>query len=260
MMSAIRPDRLALTGLASAALFLLRGISGFTVSWALLFIGISFIEKQNRITFISIIAAGISLITGDPNAGTALILTGLLFGIAGSDSLIPRVVFIVSFSVILFEGSITGIIPLFAASFPALLFKREKWRIIALAGGVAAGLLICGLPVASTYRILVHDEILTENGVIWQDPISVNLNHPVVMLEALNMDSADLIIETSAGGVRDTCSAGVIETGGQTFQIMPGSNVLRIREASFPAVITLTRKWQPFNHPVIRIQNAVATP
>ncbi len=259
-MSAIRSDRLLLIGLASAVLFLLRGISGFTVSWVLLFIGVSLIDKQNRITFVTIIAAGISLITVDACTGTALILTGAMVGIAGSDSLISRVAFFVSFSVILFEGSITGILPLFVVSFPALLLKLEKWRIIALAGGIIAGLIICGLPGASTYGVLAHDEILSENAVIWPDIVSANINHPVVLLEAFNMDNADLLIETSAGGVRDSCPLGIIETGGQIYQIMPGSNVFRIREAAFPVVITLTRKWQPFNHPVIWIQNVMATP
>ncbi len=255
-MSIIRPDRLLLMGLASLALFLLRGISGFTVSWALLFIAISLINKHNRITFISLIAAGISLIIGDANAGTALILTGSLFGIAGSDSLIPRVAYFASFSVILIEGSITGLLPLFVVSFPALLFKCEKWRFLALAGGIIAGLLICGLPGASTYRILVNDEILSKDTVVWLNPFSASLNHPVVLLEAENMDNTDMYIEISAGGVRDSSALGVIEIGGETHQIMPGSNVFRIREATFPAVITLTRKWKPFNHPVIWIQEA----
>ncbi len=258
-MSALRPDRLLLMGLASAALFLLRGISGFTISWVLLFIGISLIDKQNRITFVSLIAAGISLITGEVNAATALILTGALVGIAGSNSLISRAAFFASFSVILFAGSITGILPLFVVSFPALLFKRERWRLLAIAGGIIAGLLICGLPGASTYRILVHNEIRSENTVIWPDPVSANINHPVVLLEAFNMDNTDVFIEISAGGVRDTHPLGVIETGGQTYKILPGSNVFRIREATFPAFITLTRKWQPFNHPVIWIKNVVAT-
>ncbi len=255
-MSVIRPDRLLLAGFASAALLILRGISGFTVSWALLFIAISLVKKQNRITFISLLFAGISLITGDVNAGTALVLIGSLFGIAGSDSLLPRVAYFASFSVILIEGSITGILPLFILSFPALLFRKDRWRYFAMAGGIIAGLLICGLPEALTYRVLAHDEIISENAVNWPDPISANLNHPVVMLEALNIDNADLLIEIEAGGVRDSSPMGVIETGEQTHQIMPGSNVFRIREASFPAVITLTRKWQPFNHPVIWIQKA----
>jgi hypothetical protein len=222
----------------------------------LLFTGISLIEKQNRITFISLITAGISLITGDANAGTALILAGSVFGIAGSDSLLPRVAFFASFSVILFEGSLTGILPLFIVSFPALLLKRERWRYSAIAGGIIAGLLICGLPGASAYRILVHDEVHAENAVIWPDPISANLNHPVVLLEAENMDKTDMFIEISAGGMRDSTLMGVIETGGQTHQILPGSNLFRIRETTFPVVITLTRKWQPFNHPVIWIQEA----
>lgn len=258
-MSAIRSDRLLLTGVASSVLLLMRGISGFTVSWVLLFIGISLIDKQNRITFILLIAAGISLITGDVNAGTALILIGSLFGIAGSDSSLSRIVFFTSFSVILFEGSIAGILPLFIASIPALLLKMEKWRVLALAGGIVAGLLICGLPVASTYRMLEHDEIISENGVIWTDLVSANFNHPVVLLEAENMDNVDLLIEIEAGGVRDSCPMGIIETGGQTYQIMPGRSVFRISEAAFPAVITLTRKWHPFNHPVIWIQNVMAT-
>ncbi|MCK4505133.1 MAG: hypothetical protein KAW14_05915 [Candidatus Aegiribacteria sp.] len=260
MMSAIRSDRLLLIGLASAVLFLLRGISGFTVSWALLFTGISLIDKQNRITFVALIAAGISLITGDANGGAAFILVGALVGIAGSDSLLSRAAFFASFSVILFEGSITGILPLFVVSFPVLLIKRERWRIIALTGGIAAGLVICGLPGASICRVLVHDEVRSENSVNWPDLYSANLNHPVVLLEALNMDNADLFIEIEAGGVRDSCPVGIIETGGQTYQIMPGSNVFRISEAAFPAVITLTREWKPFNHPVIWIQNATATP
>lgn len=259
MMSAIRSDRLLLIGFASAALFLLRGISGFTISWALYFIGISLIDKQNRITFVTLIAGGISLIFWNVNGGAAFILVGAMVGIACSASLLSRVLFFLSFSVILIEGSITGILPLFAVSFSALLLKREKWRIIVLAGGIIAGILICGLPGASIYGVLVHDEILSENGVIWPDPISAQLNHPVVILEALNMDNADLLVETSGGGVRDSCPLGIIETGGQTYQIMPGSNVFRIREADFPAVITLTRKWQPFNHPVIWIQNVMAT-
>ncbi len=259
-MSTIRPDRLLLIGLTSAALFLLRGISGFTVSWALLFIGISMIEKQNRITFVSLIAAGLSLITGDANAGIALIVAGALFGIAGSDSLLSRVAFFASFSIILFEGSITGILPLFAVSFPALFIKRERWRYLALAGGIIAGLLICGLPGASTYRILVHDEILSENAVIWPDPVSVNLNHPVVLLEADNIYDADMILEISAGGVRDTFPVGMLETGEESYPIFHGINVIEITEVTFPVVISLTREWQPFNHQVLRIQNARTVP
>ncbi len=259
-MSVIRSDRLLLIGLASAALFLLRGISGFTVSWALLFTGISLIDKQNRITFVTLIAAGISLITGDVNGGAAFILIGAIIGIAGSDSLISRIAFFTSFSVILFGDSITGILPLFIVSFPALLLKREKWRFLAIAGGIIAGLFICGLPGASTFGVQVHDEILSENAVIWPDLISAKINHPVVLLEAHNMNNADLLIEIEAGGVRDSCPMGTVETGGQTCQIMPGSNVFRIRSAAFPAVITLTRGWKPFNHPVIWIQNAAATP
>ncbi|MCD4776821.1 MAG: hypothetical protein K8S15_12325 [Candidatus Aegiribacteria sp.] len=255
-MSAIRPERLLSMGFASAALFLLRGISGFTVSWALLFIGISMIEKQNRITFVSIIAAGISLVTGDANAAAALVLTGALFGIAGSDFLLSRIAFFISFSLILIEGSITGLLPLFIVSFPALLFKCEKRRFLALAGGFITGLLVCGLPMASTYGILVNDEILSEDTIVWPNPVSVNLNHPVVMFEAENMDNADLFIEISAGGVRDSSALGVIETGGQTQPILPGSNVFILREAASPAVVKLTRKWQPFNHPVIWIQEA----
>lgn len=260
MMSVIRSDRLLITGLASASLFFLRGISGFTVSWALLFTGISLIDKQNRIAFVTLIAAGISLITGDVNAGAALILVGTMIGITGSDSLISRIAFFLSFSVILFEGSITGLLPLFAVSIPALLLKRERWRLLTLAGGIITGLIICGLPVASTFGVQEHDEILSENAVIWPDPIFANVNHPVVLLEAPSMDNADLLIEIEAGGVRDSCPLGIVETGGQTCQIMPGSNIFRIRGAAFPAVITLTRKWQPFNHPIILIRNAVATP
>ena len=255
-MSAIRPERLLLIGLASAAVLLLRGISGFTVSWVLLFMGISFVNKQNNITCISIIAAGISLITGDANAGAALILTGSIFGIVGSNSLISRIAFFASFSVILIEGSITGLIPLFVASIPAFLFKCTKWRFIALSGGIVAGLLICGLPVASTYGLLVNNEILSENAVIWPNPVSANLNHPVVLLEAENIDNTDMVIEISAGGVRDTSALGVLETGGQTHRIMPGRNLFRLREAASPIVIKLTREWQPFNHPVIWVQKA----
>jgi hypothetical protein len=243
-------------GLSSAALFLLRGISGFTVSWVLLIIGISLIKKQNRITFVSLTVAGISLITGDANAGTALILTGALFGIAGSDLLLSRVAFFVSFSVIMIEGSITGLLPLFIVSFPVLLFKSGKLRFLSLAGGILTGLLICGLPMASTYRIMTNDEILCKNTVIWPDPLYANLNHPVLLLEAENMDSTELFIEISAGGVRDPSVMGVIETGGQTQQILPGSNIFIFREAASPVVIKLTRKWQPFNHPVIWVQEA----
>ena len=255
-MSAIRPERLLLIGIASAALLLLRGFSGFTVSWILLFIGISFIKKQNNITCISLAAVGISLITGDANAGAALILTGSIFGIAGSDSLISRIAFFASFSVILFEGSITGLIPLFAASIPAMLFKCTKWRFIALSGGIAAGLVIYGLPAASTYGILVNNETISENSVIWPNTISANLNHPIVLLEADNIDNTNMFIEISAGGVRDTSAMGTLETGGQIHRIMPGTNYFRLSGAASPVVITLTREWKPFNHPVIWIQEA----
>lgn len=256
----IRSERVVCAATASAVLILLRNFSWLTVAWILFIAATALMRDRGRTSFLLLILLGLSLAARTDQGAAGILTAGVFSGILLSDSFPPRILLAASLSCILIYGTLGGILFLLAVSAVACIFGSRKKRIMIIAGGLAASLPVTGLPIASTAEILVHDEIISNGSVLWTDQVRIDLSRQELLLEAENRDGSQLIINVSAGGVRDSRQMGIIESGDIAVPIYPGETEIVLTETVFPVQVSMIRKWKPFNHPVIWIQSAGISP
>lgn len=243
----------------SVGVFISHGFSLFAVAACLYACGIAFTKGPLAVVYIAVFLGGMSLLSFDSSFAPALITAGAVLVIVFSTSTISRFLFFLSGAAVLLSGTIQGMAPLTAALLAASLIKREKWRSLIIAGGLMAILIISGLPTTTEHQYLVSEEVMIENGVIWTEPVEINLGMPELLLQAPRTDAADITIMVSGGGVRDNSAVGYIASGDRTYQIYPGENDITIEEPIFPVSIRVSRSWKPFTHPIIHFSYAKAS-
>ena len=250
-MSNTTKGKLVLALSVSAALFISYGFSIFALAVSLYATGTALLKGPRAVTLIAVFLGGLSLLSFNSSLSPVLLTTGAALAVAFSVSTVARYFFFLSAAAILFSGAIEGIAPLTAAALTAAPVKKQKWRAIILAGGLSAVLIISGLPLAPEYRFSVSEEVLTENGVIWQEPVELNLSRPQLLLQVPRVDFTRMTVQVSAGGVRDSRPVGYVASADSIYPVHPGENTILIEEPDFPVSIRISRQWKPFTHPVI---------
>lgn len=244
---------------AAIGVLILHGFSFFTLAVCLFAAGTALLKGPLSVTYSAIILGGLSLLLAGGSGGPALITIGALMAVLLSESPVSRYLFSLCAAAILIEGSIEGLLPLIAALFIASPVNRDKWRTLILAAGVVLLLIITGIPSAQENRILVLQEVLTTEAVVWPMPAELNLGMPELILKAPGKEPVSLRLEVSAGGVRDNDPVGYVTSAGRRFPVYPGENTLIIENPEFPVSIRISRPWKPFSHPVIHFFSAEAT-
>lgn len=257
-MSHTNTNRLIFALVISIAVFVLHGFSFFTIAICLYTAGTALLKGPRAVTYFTIISGGLSLLFVSGTGGPALLTIGAVLAVVLSDSAASRYLFFLSAAFILLTGAIDGILPLTAAVLVASVLKRGKWRALILAAGFSAVLIISGLPSVRERPILVLQEVLYQDAVIWSVPAELNLGMPELILEAPGKDPVCMTLTVYGGGVRDNDPVGYVTSDDRIFPVYPGENTLIIEEPEFPVSIRLSRSWKPFSHPVIHFVSAEA--
>lgn len=256
-MSSILTTKLVFALSLSLGILILHGFSFFAIAVCLYASGTAFIKGHRVVTCAAVIFGGLSLLFFRGSPGAALLTIGAVLAVVFSDSAASRYLFFLSAAAILVEGRIEGILPLTAAVIVASPFKRDKWRSVIIAGGVAV-LIISGLPSIEEHRSLVLQELMIDGKVQWPEPAELNLSMPELILQAPGIDAACITLKVSAGGVRDSNPVGYVNSADRTYPVYPGENTVIIEVPEFPVTIRISRFWKPFCHPVIHFHSAEA--
>lgn len=242
----------------SLGVFISHGFSVFAISFLLYAAGTAFIKGCREVTIIAVVSGGLSLLFVSGSGGPAMLIIGAVIAVAFSDWVFSRYLFSLSAAVILVSGTLAGLIPLAVAFLAAAHLQRDKLRIILLAGGMLAVLMISGLPSMTEHRSIVSQELLIDGKVLWPEPAELNLGMPELILQAPGIDAVSMTLKIYAGGIRDNDPVGYVASADRTYPIYSGENTLIIEEPEFPVSILMSRSWKLFSHPVIHFVSAEA--
>ena len=257
-MSHTQTGKLVLALSVAAAVFILHGFSFFTIAVLFYAVGTAFLKGRYAVTSITVFLGGLSILSCG-SLGPALITVGAVLAIAFSDSALARYLLFLSVAAIFLSGAVECMMSLLAAALAASMLKKEIWRLMILAAGFSAVLIISGLPNPHEYPLLVSEEVLTDNGVTWPWMTELNLSVPELLFMDPGEDITSITLRVSAGGVRDSSPVGFAISADRIFPVHSGENVILIEEPEFPVSIQIYRQWQPFTHPVIHFHSAEAS-
>jgi hypothetical protein len=257
-MSHTQTCKLVFTLSFAAAVFILHGLSFFTTAVFFYAAGTAFVKGQKTLILLTVFLCGLSVLSCD-SLGPSLLTVGAVLAISFSDFSISRYLFLLSVSAIVLSGVIEGIVPLLAAALAASLLKKELWRLVILAAGFSAVLIISGLPNPDEYPLAVCEEVLTDNGVLWTWTSELDLSMPELLIKDPHKDISNITLQLSAGGVRDSIPVGFVISGNRAFPVRSGENIVLIDEPQFPVSIRMSRHWELFTHPVIHVDSAEAS-
>ena len=216
-------ERLPLSGAAAAGILLTRGIDPLSVSVCFLAAGFLFYIGEKRVLAASVLLGGLSLLVRTDGSAAALILAAALSAMAASESILSRSAFFLSVAGIVLSGSLAG--PVQPDSRPVVRYAEEYF---------------------------------VRGGIAWDHSDRLDLSTPRLVLEAGDSEPANIRILLSAGGTRDSLPLGFVLAGDTSFPVPPGEVCIHMREPVFPVSLVLSRRWKPFNHPVIHFIGAEA--
>jgi len=252
-MSITNLSRVLALAVFTASVALVRGPSLLAGSLCLLTAGILTYRGVRIALAASFFLGGLSMMAGPPSIMAALLMTGSMIALAGSDRIISRVLILASTGLAIASGALDNLFLLFPAVLAAVFLPRAWQRGAAEGAGLAVMLLAAGLPAAADPNIAHASESIEEGTAEWIHSEPMDLATPVLVLEAGEEKIEHLSLILSAGGTRDQLPVGLVVSGESTMPVMPGDNTLEIRNPDFPVTVLLTRGWKPFNHPVIHL-------
>jgi hypothetical protein len=206
----------------------------------------------------SVLFGGLSFLSGDPALSAVLILTAPIPAMIGSRGKLSRVFFLASGVTAVLTGDIPGSIPLIPALLVCAFLPGAFTRGLAAAAGILLMVLLSGLPGPASRDYAYASGVIDGTVVRWEYEESVDLSNPVLILRSGDIQVRRLSIMLSAGGTRDPLPVGEVVSGTSILPVMPGDNSLEIHRPVFPVRIAVSRRWSPFNHPVIHFIDAEA--
>ncbi|MBN2607630.1 MAG: hypothetical protein JXA64_00830 [Candidatus Fermentibacteraceae bacterium] len=250
--------RIMALGVFTASLALLRGPSLLAGSACLLTAGLLTYRGVRIALVAALFLGGLSLMARRPSAMAALLITGSMIAMAGSDRIISRVLILASTGLTFASGALDDLLPLVPAVLAAAFLPGARRRGAVEGAGLVLMLLAAGLPAASDRNVARGWERIEGGTAEWTHDEPLDLATPVLVLDAGEERFQHLSLTMSAGGTRDRLPVGMVVSGDSTLPVMPGDNTLEIDHPDFPVTVLLTREWKPFNHPVIHFIRAEA--
>ena len=233
---------------AWAAIVLLKGFTLEYISMLFLFVLLS--ETANERIFPYIL--GLSLVTIlSANLMPWAVLTAGILSVVFCTSLRIRYIAFLAIVLTIWFSPLLKMIPFILLALSSFFVAKKYYKIFLVFLAVFLSVLWMGMPADSSPYVVYARSMIQEGRIIYQIP-SLNLTTRKVLLLPPSEGNWALELVLDAGGVRDTIPMYSLQLGEDLLFLPMGKDTLCFTIAPGDTlVITLMRKFHPFNHPIV---------